>query len=149
MGQSTDGILLFGVVFEEGFEFPWDDHDDIEDWWREVSGFRPTFSPYTPEGEYAEGVKSGDPRIDAYYSERRQWDAAHPLPVELVNVCSGDYPIYALAVLGTVTRARRGYPEPITRQLGDVFPEPLVEFCEAHGIEMPGDAGWLLASYWG
>ena len=31
MGLSTDGEISFGIVFDEGFEFPWDEYDyDIE-----------------------------------------------------------------------------------------------------------------------
>lgn len=36
MGMSTDGQLCFGICFEDGFEFPWDNEEfdnSIERWW--------------------------------------------------------------------------------------------------------------------
>ena len=42
MGVSTDGIIAFGIVLDEGQELPWDDEPgdgDFEDWWRKVNGW--------------------------------------------------------------------------------------------------------------
>lgn len=35
MGISTDGEICYGIIFEDGYEFPWDiDHEgDPEMWW--------------------------------------------------------------------------------------------------------------------
>lgn len=34
MTTSTNAELCFGIEFDEGYEFPWDEEwEDIEDWW--------------------------------------------------------------------------------------------------------------------
>lgn len=36
MGIATNAIITFGVICEEGTEFPWDDHEgDFIEWWEE------------------------------------------------------------------------------------------------------------------
>ena len=40
MGISTDGQICFGVLFEEGYEFPWDCEEyayDIYIWWDKIA----------------------------------------------------------------------------------------------------------------
>ncbi len=81
MGVSTNGQLWYGVVFEDGYEFPWDaepfDGDERE-WWRAERGFDEA------KGYPAEG----------WLEYQKAFDAEHPCPVETVNYCSGDYPMY-------------------------------------------------------
>lgn len=154
MGVSTNGIIFYGLVFEEEFEFPWDDYDnDIDDWWKEVKGFTPTFNPFTPDGNYVNGVKEKDPRVDVYFNEMRTWEAVNPIPVEIVDYCSNEYPMYALAVPGTVVECRRGCPTEISISTldWDVTKERLMwEFLEEYGIEHEDQKmKWYLASYWG
>lgn len=52
MSTSTDGQICFGVVFEEDYEFPWDDENNFEKWWQTVNGFKPSFEIYDDKGEY-------------------------------------------------------------------------------------------------
>ena len=102
MSQSTDGQICFGIAFPEGFEFPWG--DDSEKWWRTINGYKPPFKLYTDDNEdYLDELgnvtrERPEKRIDAYYEAQRRWDAKHPFPVLLVNYCSGDYPMWILAV---------------------------------------------------
>ena len=81
--------------------------------------------------------------------ERRMEE--NPIPVELVNVCSGDYPVYIVAVPGTLTTAHRGSPVAFnSRELFIPLPteyESFLEFCAEHKIE--GRTSWYLSSYWG
>lgn len=152
MGVSTNGLLFFGVEFEEGFEFPWDAEEfegDEEEWWRSVGGWVAPFEPFDERGEYAEGFTKGDPRVGEYFDLQSKWESSHPMPIEIVNICSDDCPIYALAVAGAVTTARRGYPVRIVPAELVADPAPLLAFCEKYGIELENEPRWLLASYWG
>ena len=45
MGTSTDGRINYGILFEEDFQFPWDEDEkydgDIEQWWMyKVHGYK-------------------------------------------------------------------------------------------------------------
>lgn len=152
MGQSTDAILCYGVEFEEGYEFPWDQGDwkgDFERWWAEgVRGFKFSKQVYG-ESDRLPGVTDAD--VSNYWGEYYAFLKANPLPVELVHHCSGDYPMYILAVTGTVTTASRGYPKVIERtpRTGAEKAEDFHQFCNEHGIELDKPLQWLLCSYWG
>lgn len=155
MGVSTNGIIGFGVVCDEGTELPWDTEEfdgDIEEWWRRENDFRDIHSPWTPDGNYATGWGDKDPRLDEYYRHRREWLESHPVPIELENYCSGDCPMYALTVPGLGTSCRRGYPktfEPSELVATPDQAESLKAFLMKYGIEYEGEPGWLLMSYWG
>jgi len=154
MGQSTDGQICFGVVFEEDAELPWEaeEYDGIEDWWTEVGGFKAEFDPYTDEGEFKQGVSHTDPRVDKYYNDRVEWRKRNPLPVELVNSCSTNCPMWIIAVRGTVQEANRGFPIKFDPAALTVDPKNLQAFIDFVGrfeIEFGGDPAWYLSSYWG
>lgn len=153
MGVSTDGIICYGIKFDEEYGFPWNDDDiDIEDWWRVVSGFAPSVEIYDEQGGYINGTRPDGSVIDRYYEELRKWDKENPLPVQEVNYCSGDYPLYILAIPGTVKRASRGFPEAF-RPEELLFPEDarqaLIDFCDKYSIDYEDEPQWYLASYWG
>jgi len=40
MSTTTDGIICFGIMFEEGYEFPWEDYCENE-WWEEKNDSEP------------------------------------------------------------------------------------------------------------
>lgn len=148
MGQSTDAEIAFGVDLGEGEDctFPWD-AGDIEDWWRKFNGF---VNPI-PEPEWdAERTPERDAQVTAYFKASRDWYNANPLPVDLISHCSGDYPMYILAVPGTHTSASRGYP--IKLDPNDFARNPNTiefrEFCEKHNIEPNEEPAWLLFSTW-
>ena len=154
MGQSTDGQICFGVVFDEDADLPWESekYDGIEDWWTEIGGFKPGFNPYDDQGEYKPGVSDTDPRIDKYYDDRTEWRKRNPLPVELVNSCSADYPIWIIAVQGTVQEANRGNPIEFDPAALTVDPKKLQAFTDFVGkfeIEFGSGPAWYLSSYWG
>src|SRR5687768_12176248 len=107
MGTSTNGEISYGIAFDEDFEFPWDDDDgegDLENWWLAVNGYKPPFEVYDENG-YIGGKRPSEEKLSEYFAAQRSFQAAHPLPVELVNVCSGEYPMYILAVKETVLTA--------------------------------------------
>jgi len=152
MGTSTNGHLCYGVAFEEDFEFPWVD-GEIEDWWTyTVHGFKHSFEIFDGDGNYLNGRKPPEDEVSRYFEERRAFDAAHRLPVALVNYCSGDYPMYALAAPSTVRTATRGSPtviDPASLVVADDERDALLRFLAEHDIEAPEAPAWLLTSYWG
>ena len=155
MSVSTDAQICYGIAFEDGFEFPWDDdeqYDDIDDWWLHVLGFSRSFEIYDVYGEYLGGVEPSSERIEQYYQEQRDFENISPkLPVKLVVHCSGDFPMYILAVPRSCLRASRGYPEQFDFAPFSVTKaerEALLEFCKTYEIECADEPHWWLSSYW-
>lgn len=153
MTVSTDGQICYGILLGDDMELPWDDFDDtINDWWIEVvHAYKPSFEVYDDKGEHLPGV--GKEQIDAYWNERSAFKEAHPLPFQVVNACSGDYPTWILAVDFTCLSANRGYPQsfdPATLVVTDGMRTMLLDFCKTHGIEIGNEQPkWWLSSYWG
>lgn len=151
MSVSTDATICYGFACGDGTEFPWDNGDetDIEEWWLGQSGYVPKYQPYDGDG-YAPGFSREDPRIDAYFKEKRDWLLKHPVPVELVNYCSDSY---IIAVPRTVQTAGRGYPKriyPGSIIVGVDELMTLMDFVYKYKIETDGnDAGWYLSNCWG
>lgn len=132
MGVSSDGEISYGIVFEEGYEFPWDvDHDgDPEEWW----------------------ISKVLQLIYKDYAEMHAILKDNPLPFQLVNYCSGEYPMYILAVPGTLKSAYRGSPKSFTLdelQVDEEASKKLIAFCEEYGLEGESAIGWKLTSYMG
>lgn len=157
MGVSTDGEISYGIAFDEDYSFPWDDEQfegDIDNWWLDVNGYKPPFELYDEQGEYINGVIPSNEVIKEYFDHQRAFEKDMPaLPVELVNVCSNDYPMYILAVQGIGMIASRGYPkafDPDSLVVTADQQNALREFCKAHGIDIEGnEPGWYLSSYYG
>ena len=151
MGISSDGQISYGLSFEEETEFPWGEQE-IDEWWRELKGYKPSTQLYNSEGQYINGERPSNEALKAYYEEQRAWDAANPLPVELVLHCSYDYAMHILAVRGTFKSASRGHPQELDPTLFTILPEQregLLAFCREHGIEIPGEPKWWLSSLYG
>jgi hypothetical protein len=154
MGTSTNGQLSFGVAFDEDFEFPWSDEKyegDIEEWWRDVRGFvNPIECPFDDRGDYKPGINTDSPVISEYFAKQREWETANPIPVELVNYCSGDYPMWIIAAKHMENC--RGTPQKVTmefiRDTDEAF-QRLSEFLDKYGIESENEPDWWLTSYWG
>jgi hypothetical protein len=128
MGTSTDGLLWYGVAIDGS---P-DDGDEL--------------------AEKILAITDGDPDDeDNYlYGDGREWLAEHGLTgVEFVDHCSYEYPMYGIAVAGTLTRASRGYPRRVDpTETPD--PAPVIAVMAALGAPVDADAvGWHLASMWG
>jgi len=156
MTVSTDAQICFGIAFDEETEFPWSGEewdDDIETWWiYAIQEYQPPFEIYDTNGEYLESVKPSDERICEYYRTKHTFKVDHPLPVELVRHCSGDFPMYILAVPRTVKVVSRGYPEEIKPSEMVVTEDErqlLITFCEEHNIETEEGPRWWLSSMWG
>jgi len=160
MGTSTDGIIAFGVVCEEGYEFPWDmelpycENGEIEDWWLYIHDFFNTSDyPFTPEGEYKEGLGNNSPEITEWFKKKDAFLKEHPVPVEKENYCSDGCPMYALVIPGTAFRANRGYAAKFdVEELTKVTVKDIEEFkgfLDKYEVGYDTEPSWLLMSYWG
>lgn len=155
MGVSTNGQISYGISFEEGFEFPWSEErgGDIDAWCiYDALGFKHSTEIYADtKSGYVNDVKPSDDVITAYYKEQHEFENAHPLPVEIVNYCSGEYPMHVLAVPSTVKTAKRGFPtkfNPSELVVPDDERDALLTFCADHGI-VHEEPAWMLTSYCG
>lgn len=151
MGTSTNGQICYGLVFEEGHEFPWDINDEgIDDWWTfKICGYEHSKECYGEAGRLP-GITEAD--IDVYFKERREFDMQNPLPIKLLNYYYGDCPMYILAVPSSVISNRRGYMKEFDPAGLTVTAEEeaaLLEFCKKHEIQLPSLPKWFLTSYCG
>ena len=147
MGRSTHGYLFYGIVFEEGAELPW---DDLDDWWLARTGFKPTFYPFTEAGEFKEGVEGR--QVDEYFQELQDWRDAHPCPITLINYCSNEVPMWAIAIPESLQVALRGDPTIVNpyKVTDDAkWADDLYDFCAQYGLPFDGHRGpeWWVASY--
>lgn len=157
MSTSTNAEISYGIFFEEGFEFPWNEETewegDMEEWWLVESGWKwDKQQPYDKDGNYSPGISKGSPLIDEFYDSRDDWRNSHPCPVVEVNYQSDECPAYILAIPESVITARRGYPEVISQDKLESLLEwdtILIEFCDTYGIEHDTGPQWYLTSYWG
>jgi hypothetical protein len=149
MGQSTDAKIAFGVDFGEDAEFPWERYEEVQ-WWRDLNEFVNPVPEPDWSSDRTKPQADRQEKITAYFDAQRAWDLANPCPVEVVSHCSGDYPMWILAVPGTHTSANRGYPAKLDPNDFARNPNTTAfhEFCEKHGIELSEEPAWLLFSNW-
>jgi len=141
MGQSTDGIIAFGFDLGEDLS----EHGDLDQIDEEFEGDEDAFF------EAALGIPAyGEPGRPSY-AEIEELKKA--LPVQIIRHCSGDYPMYFLALPGTKKEASRGTPEAfdVTElSVSTTAVTAFMKWCEDHGIEVPEEGPrWHLFSYWG
>lgn len=156
MSTHIEGIVCYGILFDEGFVFPWDkkfeeeDEDDevesgdIDEWWEKVNG-------YTNPHEVTDWSANTRQQnlIDKYYDYKNTWKKEHPLPVELVNMGSDIQPIYILAVAGTVQTGYNHEPKEFHPPSSMVDASQLLEFCKKFNIPIQNKAvpKWYIGCY--
>ncbi len=153
MGVSTDAILVFGIdlvktgyLKEAGDEPAFFTEQDEEDWDFDKVLMRD--AGLAPWGYHENENQREDYKV---FSARRK-QAQEQAGVELITHCSGDYPMYILAVANVGWCASRGSTIEISKD--DMLMNQLVginklrEFCVRHDIPW-SDPKWLLCSYWG
>lgn len=160
MGQSTDAILCFGVDFGDEHEFPWETEEEyFEDWFYNLHGLSTDalwaeYHAWAEEQggaswrEYEQVCPSWKDALNDLYEQRKE--ALKSCPIEFVRHCSGDYPMWIVAVKGTVRTAYRGRPIEISIDSLTDCAEMEIRaeaFCAEHGIPFE-DPQWLLASDW-
>jgi len=152
MSVSTDGQICYGVVFEDGYEFPWGRFDGVEEWYyKEIKPFIPIAEIYDENGEYINGIRPDEETFKWYCQQKREWKEKNPLIFELVNYCSGDCPMYILAVKSTFISCSRGYPleiEPESLNVKESDKQKLLDFCAQYNLKFESGPSWYLSSYW-
>ncbi len=144
VGSADDCEDLPGYTEEEGWDF---DH-----WWNyEVhEGFEPSSRPYTEEGNYVPGVSRGDPRIDTYYAEKREYEDSVPeCPAEVVFAGHHEVPTYCLAVRGTAVSADYSPTEVESLAVSASSVSRFKEFLKEYFPDRDLKVSWLLVSDWG
>lgn len=152
MGVSTDALLVYGIdLTRAGYcdeeEYPaFFTDDDEEDFDFDKVLMRD--AGLAPWAYHEDDDKCEDIKV---FSARRKL-AQEQAGVELITHCSGDYPMYILAVAGVGWSASRG--STIEISMADMLVNQLVgtdklrEFCKRHDIPWLNPK-WLLCSYWG
>lgn len=158
MTQSTNAQICFGILLDDDNEFPWLDeqwNDDIDGWWLYQQGYEPIKQCYDENGEKIKGISEQD--VEYFWGERRSFLNNNPMPVEIVQHCSCDYPMYILAIKGTFQDAGRGYPlsfKPEELILPEQFDGEndanyfLKYWADKWGLTYTGQASWYLSSLW-
>ena len=154
MGVSAQAIIGFGILCDLETVVPWnaaefDGH--LGNWWRSVNGFKDIIEPYTPDGQYAEGFSSGDPRLRQYYDHRNQWLEDNPLPIHVTD-CIDDDMDYAIVLPESVfgcwdDKPKSFDPTSLVVTLEQV--ELLKEFLAKYEIKYEGEPQWFLITHFG
>lgn len=150
------GQICFGIAFTEGIEFPWDRdgyNGNIDNWWvYSVLEFHPSFELYDIKGDFLEGMKPPQEKMDAYWQERYDFKKqTRPLPVQLINYCNSEYPHWILAIPSSIVVAYECEPvafNPSGLKVTKKAKEDLINFCRQHGIDFEEEPKWWLSSYW-
>ena len=156
MSHSTNGEISFGILFPEGFEFPWESYGE-EEWWLKTLGYKPPFELFNEEGNYINSLdKDNKEKISQYFAHKRDFETKNPLPFELVNYCSANCPMFILACPGSVKTAYRGYPKEISLSSESSYyseKEALLNFIQTYLKDIDGFEDidltfkWYLSSY--
>jgi len=164
MGVSTDGLLFYGVTIDSaegsynvlsrlrrGGDEGDDDEEDEEvlaaayGYVEPASGSDALWEAYQADRDSAE-------KLEAWRTARRAEQALKDslVPVEVIQYCSNEYPMHALAVKGGSYSVARGSVERLGQSLvaDPEWREVLRDACERLGIPFE-EPEWLLASYWG
>lgn len=139
MGQSTDAILAYGFDLGEDLS----EHGDLARIEDEFDG---------DDGDFFASLVGIHPygHPDRQSLEERQ-RLLKTLPVELIRHCSGDYPMWFLAIPGTKQEANRGSPTRVLPQgmiISEYDNRRFLQWCREHRIDVDG-TGWYIMSDWG
>lgn len=150
MGMNAQAEIAYGYPCAEDAALPWG--DDIEQWWRDINGYKSPFEIFDAEGNWLNGKRPDQKVIDEYYNHKFEWDKQNPLPVELCFTGSHDYSRTFLAVPNEGDSIDYGEFLPLSKSL--VTPESakitaLEKFILDHGIEVDGQRGWHLFAFYG
>jgi hypothetical protein len=131
MGVSTNAILAFGFDLGELNEHDWqealavklDDYDD------DIEAFL----------------------LDQYGVELQRGEklCRNKVPVDIIQHCSYECPMYFLSIRGTQQTARRGYPTDIglCKPMAPDRVQALRDFCAKHSIPWQ-EPSWYIFSMW-
>lgn len=150
MGMNARAEIACGYPCAEDAGLPWG--DDIEQWWREINGYKAPFELYDETGNWLNGKKPEKKVIDEYYNHRREWEKQNPLPVELCFTGSHDYSLAFLAVPGERQSVDWGEFLDLSETL--VTPDSkkigaLEKFVSEHDIKVDRPLGWHMFAFYG
>ena len=103
MGNRASSTICYGIKFESEYPFPWmdeeSDFDDIDDWWLyEVCKYTPLFEIYNEDGEYIDGIKPDEEKVNEYWDNLRKFEKENPIPIELIYGGTSDYPDFVIGI---------------------------------------------------
>jgi len=139
MGIDTDGILVFGIDFDE----------ELPEAWQNVECF--DFEDMVTDEANVPKLREDETEEEKHARWAAQIKAVDACPVELVYHCSEGLPMYILAIRGTRQVASLGHPEEILPHNLEVPQEKIdamKKWMTEHDIEWQ-EPTWLLCSYWG
>jgi hypothetical protein len=158
MSVSTDAILFFGFLLEEGVPHPWEDekYDGWEEWLAEIFGVE------LPDRDWDSLTEEEQGQVWDEYNQAKR-EALGGCKIELVTHCSDSYSMYAIGIKESITTAWRGYAQPVNpdmkvkigwvedlMEVGRAFDLELVIYnSDEHKKDTTGKLGWWLVSYWG
>lgn len=155
MGVSTNGFICYGIAFDEDYTFPWGTND-YESWWFiNICKFKPTVEIYTEIGSYVNNKEPDQKTIDNYYNEYSKFKKDHPMPFDVENYCSGDYPMDVLVVNESVIKCGRGEPTEINfsdiqNKINNSNLKSFMDFINTYIPDKKNtEPKWMLCSYWG
>lgn len=153
MGMSADAVLCYGMEFEEGYEFPWSEIDDIDEWWRNELGFKHKKEIWKRDGSaYLDGITEEEKKF--YYQEIHDFNEANPCPVSLVYCGSMDSGYYSTVIAATEPMIRASWEkaEPFDPEGFKISPQVLhkyYEFMNKYFEDIFEGGKWLIACNWG
>lgn len=155
MGTSTNAILCYGFCLEDengesedftpSFLVDGEDSVDFEEFLLKLAGLQAPYESFNAErfGSDPDYKK----KWSDYFAKKREVKGR--FGVDLVYHCSGEYPMYILAVSDSVKCARKGNPielgQSVTKQ--EEWANLLRGFCERANIEFK-EPQFILCSYW-
>ncbi len=103
------------------------------------------------DGEITFGFVLDDGEDNDFFEEKDIYELVEKEKLELVNYCSGDYPMYLIGIKESHKSCYRGGPEEIEEshfKHKEEWVTKLKEFMEKYKIP-DRRIGWYLTSYWG
>jgi hypothetical protein len=151
MGQSTNGILLYGYDLAGG-DAEWKVREVGEYGEPQVDWFDVEENDFATAAEKrlmaSVGFTETDYMADGYFDREREAKAR--LGVEFKSYCSDGYPMHTLAAKGSVLTAYRGDCKPADFTVKPEWNQLLFRALGVLGLTPTQEqAQWLLCSWWG
>jgi hypothetical protein len=158
MGRNVTAKIVYGYELGE-VSLPWDTYSE-DPWWRKIKGFKPSVVIYDENDDYINGIRPPQELIDLYFKERKDWEKANPLPIEVINAGGGEFIYTVIALRSPIVRAEWGSPQDfdfqkIMNDVNDYDRDTMIKFCKEYlapfkdlDVEVDWDnPKWLLCAY--
>lgn len=154
MGRSAYARVVYGYTFPEGESFPWDAakyDSDPRDWYRDFRGYQPLVprSELWDDDGYCAATYTKE-RWDANWEHGRKWDAANPMPFDIVEFGYCDYPEIAIVVPGVGQSVEWGAQPMKDHKVDGEAVRKFQAFIDESGIDVSErELDWFLGAYYG